>query len=316
MVVTASHQGYIKRTSIDQYRTQGRGGKGIAGADTKEGDFVTLLFVANTHDYFLFFSDRGRVYWRKVFQLPQFGRNARGRALANVVQTQLEGERITQILRVESFDDRFLLTATRDGLIKKTPLAAYSRPKKGGIIAVGLEGDDILIGVSLVRAGQSIVLGTRDGMAIRFDEADVRSMGRSARGVRGIKLREGDCVVDMVIVDEAQTILTVCENGYGKRTEVPEYRLQGRGGLGLIDIRTTTRNGKVVNLLAVQKGDDVMFITKAGQIVRIAADEISVIGRNTQGVRCIHLYEGDLLVSAAKVPNAEEPPAAATQELP
>ncbi len=307
MVVTVSHQGYIKRTSLDQYRTQGRGGKGIAGADTKEGDFVQHIFVASTHDYFLFFSDRGRVYWRKVYQLPQFGRSARGRALANVVETQEESERITEILRVESFDDRFLVTATRNGLIKKTELQAYSRPKKGGIIAVGLEDDDELIGVGLAKAGQSILLGTRDGMAIRFQEGDARAMGRSARGVRGIKLKDGDVVVDMVITDESASLLTVCEHGYGKRTSVEEFRVQGRGGQGLIDIRTTERNGKVVNLVAVKPGDDVMFITRGGQIVRTAADGISLIGRNTQGVRCINLKDGDSLVAAAKVPSDEDP---------
>ncbi|MCA8943925.1 MAG: DNA gyrase subunit A [Planctomycetes bacterium] len=307
MVVTVSHQGYIKRTPLDNYRSQGRGGKGIAGADTKEGDFVSHIFVASTHDYFLFFSDRGRVYWKKVYQLPQFGRSARGRALANVVETQQENERITEILCVDSFDDRFLVTATRLGLIKKTLLEAYSRPKKGGIIAVGLGEDDELIGVGLAKKGQSILLGTRDGMAIRFDEADARAMGRSARGVRGIKLKEGDVVVDLVIADEDQSLLTVCENGYGKRTRIGEYRIQGRGGQGLIDIRTTERNGKVVNLLAVQSGDDIMFITRGGQIVRTAADGISEIGRNTQGVRCVNLRDGDQLVAAAKVPQDGDP---------
>jgi DNA gyrase subunit A len=306
MVVTVSHQGYIKRTPLDQYRSQGRGGKGVQGGETKEGDFLQELFVASTHDYFLFFSDRGRVYWRKVYQLPQFGRVARGRALANVVQTQAEDEKLTHILRVEAFDERFLVTATAQGLIKKTPLEAYSRPKKGGIIAVGLEEDDRLIGAGLARAGETIVLGTSNGMAIRFIESDVRPMGRSARGVRGIKLREGDEVVDMVITGEDKTILTICENGYGKRTQVSEYRVQGRGGQGLIDIRTTERNGKVVNLLAVTDDDEVMIVTAEGQIVRTRASGISVIGRNTQGVRCIGLNEGDRVVACAVVP-AEEP---------
>lgn len=308
MVVTVSHQSYIKRTSLDQYRSQGRGGKGVQAGDTKEGDFIQHLFVASTHDYFLFFSDRGRVYWRKVFQLPQYGRTARGRALANVITTQEQDERIVDILRVEVFDDRFLLTATAKGLIKKTPLEAYSRPKKNGIIAVGLESDDTLIGVGLARSGETIVLGTRFGMAIRFAESQVRSMGRSARGVRGIKLRDEDLVVDMVITNDEKTLLTVCENGYGKRTMVSEYRLQGRGGQGLIDIRTTERNGSVVNLLAVSDDDEVMLITKDGQIVRTAAKGISLIGRNTQGVRCIALNEGDKVVAAAPVPNEEPEP--------
>jgi DNA gyrase subunit A len=305
MVVTVSHQGYIKRTALDQYRSQGRGGKGVQAGDTKEGDFIQHLFVASTHDYFMFFSDRGRTYWRKVFQLPQFGRTARGRSLVNVINTRSSDERIVDILRVDRFDDRFLLSATAKGLIKKTALEAYSRPKKGGIIAVGLEEDDELIGVGLARAGETIVLGTRLGMAIRFDESQVRAMGRSARGVRGIKLKEGDIVVDMVITGEGKTLLTVCENGYGKRTEVGEYRLQGRGGQGLIDIRTTERNGPVVNLLAVTEDDEVMLITKDGQIVRTAAKGISVIGRNTQGVRCIALNEGDKVVAVARVPTEE-----------
>src|SRR5690606_36592067 len=198
--------------------------KGVQAGETKEDDFLERLFVAGTHDYFLFFSDRGRVYWRKVYQLPQFARTARGRALVNVVETQVEGERITDILRVPSFDaPGYVVTATTKGLIKKTPLEAYSRPKRGGIIAVGLDEDDRLIGVGIAAPGQSIVLGTRDGKAIRFAEDDVRAMGRSARGVRGIRLREGDEVVGLVIADESQALLTVCERGYGKRTPLEEY---------------------------------------------------------------------------------------------
>jgi DNA gyrase subunit A len=318
MVVTVTHEGYIKRTALDQYRTQGRGGKGVSGADTKEGDFLRNLFVASTHDYLLFFTDRGRVYWKRVFDLPSYGRTAKGRALANVVETQ-EGEKITSILRVDTFDDeRFLVTATRQGLIKKTKLEQYSRPRAGGIIAVGLEAGDALVGVNLCQVGQTIVLGTRGGMAIRFAEDDVRPMGRGATGVWGIRPQDGDEVVDMVVCsgpegggDEA--LLTVCENGYGKRTLVEEYRVQGRGGQGLIDIRTSERNGKVVNLLAVRDIDEVMMITKDGQIVRTKAGEISVIGRATQGVRCIALNEGDKLVSVARIPNEEPETSAAPQ---
>ncbi|MBL8748622.1 MAG: DNA gyrase subunit A [Planctomycetes bacterium] len=310
MVVTVTHHGYIKRTALDQYRTQGRGGKGVSGAETKEGDFLWNLFVASTHDFLLFFTDKGRVYWKKVYELPSLGRTAKGRALANVVETQAE-ENITAILRVESFDDRFLITATKKGLIKKTALEQYSRPRAGGIIAVGLEEGDSLVGVNLVRAGQSIVLGTRDGMSIRFEESDARAMGRSAVGVWGIRLEEGDAVCDMVVTDGSGSLLTVCENGYGKRTPVEDYRAQSRGGKGIIDIKTSDRNGKVVNLLAVKDDDEVMMITKDGQIVRTKASEISVIGRNTQGVRCIALNEGDKLVSVARIPN-EEPEATAT----
>ena len=304
MVVTVTHQGYIKRTALDQYRTQGRGGKGVTGAETKEGDFLWNLFVASTHDFLLFFSDKGRVYWKKVYELPSLGRTAKGRALANVVEAQ-EGEKITAILRVESFDDRFLVTATKKGLIKKTALEQYSRPRSGGIIAVGLEEGDSLVGVNLCRAGQSIVLGTADGMSIRFEEADARAMGRSAVGVWGIRLEDGDEVRDMVVTDGTGSLLTVCENGYGKRTPVEEYRSQSRGGKGIIDIKTSDRNGKVVNLLAVADDDEVMLITKDGQIVRTKVDQISVVGRNTQGVRCIALNDGDKLVSVAVIPREE-----------
>ncbi len=304
MVVTVTREGYIKRTSLDQYRTQGRGGKGVSGAETKEGDFLWNLFVASTHDFLLFFTDKGRVHWKKVYELPSYGRAAKGRALANVVETQVD-EKITAILRVETFDDRFLVTATKKGLIKKTALEQYSRPRAGGIIAVGLEDGDLLVGVSLCRAGQSIVLGTRDGMSIRFEEADARAMGRSAVGVWGIRLEEGDAVCDMVVTDGTGTLLTVCENGYGKRTAVEEYRLQSRGGKGIIDIRTSDRNGKVINLLAVKDDDEVMMITKDGQIVRTKVSGISVIGRNTQGVRCIALNDGDKLVSVAPIPSEE-----------
>ncbi|HEX5054655.1 MAG TPA: DNA gyrase subunit A [Planctomycetota bacterium] len=310
MVVTVTREGYIKRTALDQYRTQGRGGKGVSGAETKEGDFLWNLFVASTHDYLLFFTDNGRVYWKKVYELPSYGRAAKGRALANVVETQPE-EKITAILRVESFDDRFLFTATKNGLVKKTALEQYSRPRAGGIIAVGIEEGDSLVGVSLCRAGQSIVLGTSQGMSIRFEESDARAMGRSAVGVWGIRLDEGDEVRDMVVTDGTGTLLTVCENGYGKRTPVEEYRQQSRGGKGIIDIRTNDRNGKVVNLLSVKDEDEVIMITKDGQIVRTKVSEISVIGRNTQGVRCIALNEGDQLVSVARIPS-EEPEATET----
>ena len=312
MVVTVTHEGYIKRTALDQYRTQGRGGKGVTGAETKDGDFLWNLFVASTHDYLLFFTDKGRVYWKRVFEMPSYGRTAKGRSLANVVEVE-EGHKITAILRVDAFDEqRYLVTATKNGLIKKSKLSDYSRPRANGIIAVGLELDDKLVGVSLCAPGQTIVLGTKGGMAIRFNEDDARAMGRGATGVWGIRPQEGDEVVDMVVCSGDETLLTVCENGYGKRTKVEEYRAQGRGGQGLIDIRTSERNGKVVNLLAVRDVDEVMLITKDGQIVRTKVIDISVIGRATQGVRCIALNGGDRLVSVARIPS-EEPDATAAQ---
>ncbi|MCR9244527.1 MAG: DNA gyrase subunit A [bacterium] len=306
MAVTVTHGGYIKRTALDQYRTQGRGGKGVSGAETKEGDFLWKLFVASTHDYLLFFTDRGRCYWRKVYQLPSFGRTAKGRSLANVVETQ-DGEKITAILRVDEFDDeRFLVTATKTGLIKKSKLSLYSRPRAGGIIAVGLNEGDGLVGVSLVSPEQHIVLGTQNGMSIRFSESDARAMGRSAAGVWGVRLSDGDAVCAMVVIDGSGELLTICENGYGKRTKVEEYRVQSRAGKGIIDIRTNERNGKVVNMLAVSDDDEVMMITKDGQIVRTNVDGISVIGRNTQGVRCISLRGEDKLVSVARIPREED----------
>ncbi|MEC8252030.1 MAG: DNA gyrase subunit A [Planctomycetota bacterium] len=305
MVVTCTHQGYIKRTALDQYRTQGRGGKGVSGADFKEGDFLWKLFVASTHDYLLFFTNRGRVYVRKVYELPSYGRTAKGRALINVVETQ-DDEEITMILRVDEFDDeRFLISATRKGVIKKTVLSAYKKVRSNGLIALGLDDGDELVGVNMCSKGDSIVLGTQNGMSIRFGEEGARAMGRTAVGVRGIKLDDDDAVCDMVVTDGSGTLMTICENGYGKRTSVGEYRAQTRGGKGIIDIRATERNGKVVNLLSVTDEDEVMMITKDGQIVRTEVGGISVIGRNTQGVRCISLRKGDKLVSVARIPQEE-----------
>jgi DNA gyrase subunit A len=312
MCVTCTHQGYIKRTALDQYRTQGRGGKGVSGANFKEGDFLWKLFVASTHDYLLFFTNRGRVYVKKVYELPSYGRTAKGRALVNVVETQ-DDEEITAILRVDQFDDeRYLISATRNGVIKKTVLSAYKKVRVNGLIALGLDDGDELVGVNMCRKGDHIVLGTQNGMSIRFGEEGARAMGRTAVGVRGIKLEAGDAVCDMVVTDGSGTLMTICENGYGKRTSVEDYRSQTRGGKGIIDIRATERNGKVVNLLSVTDEDEVMMITKDGQIVRTEVGGISVIGRNTQGVRCISLRKGDKLVSVARIP-LEEPDAEAQE---
>jgi DNA gyrase subunit A len=309
MAVTVTHEGYIKRTPLDAYRRQGRGGKGVTVAETKEGDFLKHIFVASTHAYLLFFSDRGRVYWKKVFELPELARAAKGRAFVNLLEMQADGEKITSILPVDTFDsNRYVVMTTRLGYIKKTPLVDYSRPKRGGIIAVILEEGDSLKGVELCKEGDQILLGTADGYAIRFDQSDARPMGRAARGVRGISVRDGDRVVDMVVVTGKESILTVCENGYGKRTELEEYRLQNRGGMGVINIRTTERNGKVVNLLAVNDGEELMMITQKGMSVRTAVAGISVIGRATQGVRLISLEEGDLLVACAKVAQEDATP--------
>jgi len=307
VIVTVSHGGYVKRMPIDTYRKQGRGGTGIIGSDTKEGDFIEHLFVASTHDYLLIFTNRGRCYWLKVYDVPSMSRQSKGRNIVNLLK--LGNQQMASIINVSSFDgeegddtqQRQLVMATRNGTIKKTRLSAYSNPRATGVIAINLDPNDDLIGVALTTGSDHIVLGTRDGMTIRFDEGEVRSMGRASRGVRGIKLRSGDAVVGMVIVEEKAALFTVCENGYGKRTGLENYRPQNRGGVGLKNIKTTARNGKVVALKAVHNKDDLMMITANGMIIRTGLDEIRSIGRNTQGVRLIKLKAGDKLVAAEKI---------------
>ncbi len=306
VIVTVSHDGYVKRMPIDTYRRQARGGRGIIGSDTKEGDFIKHLFVASTHDYLLIFTNRGKCYWLKVYDVPSMSRQSKGRNIVNLLK--LGDQQVASVINVSSFngeeDDqhqRQLIMATRNGTIKKTRLSAYSNPRSTGVIAINLDPNDALIGVALTTGSDHIILGTRDGMTICFDESEVRSMGRASRGVRGIKLRAGDLVVGMVIVEEKASLFTVCENGYGKRTAIENYRPQGRGGVGLKNIRTTTRNGKVVALEAVQSSDDLMLITAQGMIIRTGLDQIRSIGRNTQGVRLIKLKSGDKLVAAEKI---------------
>ncbi len=307
VIVTISHSGYVKRLPIDTYRKQGRGGRGIIGSVTKEGDFVEHLFVASTHDYLLIFTNRGKCYWLKVYDIPSMSRQSKGRNIVNLLN--LGTQKIASIINVKSFEEeeqdkekqRQLVMATKNGIVKKTRLAAYGNPRQTGVIAINLDPTDDLIGVALTTGEDDIVLGTRDGMTIRFDEKQVRSMGRASRGVRGIKLRSDDAVVDMVIVEEKAALFTVCENGYGKRTGLENYRPQSRGGVGLKNIKTSERNGKVVALKAVQSKDDLMMITATGMIIRTGLDEIRSIGRNTQGVRLIKLKPGDKLVAAEKI---------------
>lgn len=305
MAVTISHMGYVKRVPLEAYRSQGRGGKGVIAGDMREEDFLWQLFIASTHDYLLFFTNKGRCYWRKVYELPEMSRAARGRSLANIVDLRDEEERVEEILRVDIFDDRYLLVATQLGYVKKTVLAAYSRPRENGIRAVALEQEDRLVGVRLLRDHQNVILATQNGSAIRFDETEVRPMGRVARGVRGIKLRPGDRVVSLVVADENESLLTVCRNGYGKRTKLAEYRQQGRGGLGIINIKATERNGPVVAVRAVNDDDEVMMTTTGGMVVRTPAAGISEIGRATQGVRVITLKEGDSVASCARIPQED-----------
>jgi DNA gyrase subunit A len=314
VIVTVSHSGYVKRLPIDTYRKQARGGRGIIGSDTKEGDFIKHLFIASTHDYLLIFTNRGKCYWLKVYDIPSMTRQSKGRNIVNLLN--LGNQQIASIINVSNFDDdgkedsenaqqRQLVMATRNGIIKKTKLSAYGNPRTTGVIAINLDPNDDLIDVALTTGSNHIILGTRDGMTICFDENQVRSMGRASRGVKGIKLRTGDAVVGMVIVEEKAALFTVCENGYGKRTGLENYRPQSRGGVGLKNIKTSSRNGKVVALQAVQNKDDLMMITGNGMIIRTGLDQIRSIGRNTQGVRLIKLKAGDKLVAAEKIVSEE-----------
>ncbi len=300
VIVSISHGGYIKRVPIDTFRNQGRGGRGIKGTDAKDGDFIEHLRTASTHDYLLFFTNRGRVYWLRVFDIPSMQRTSRGRAIANVLTMQ-DGERHVEVMPVKEFEERFVFFATEDGTVKKTPLSAFSRPRPSGIQAITLEPNDSLAGVWLTSGEDEIVLGTHDGMAIRFDEDDVRPMGRSARGVRGIDLRKGDRVIDMVVINPGMSLLTVCENGFGKRTPLEEYRKTKRGGKGIINIKTTDRNGKVVALRAISDDDEFMLITAKGTLLRTEASQLRDIGRATQGVKLIRVEDDDRVVAVAKV---------------
>ncbi len=300
MIVTISHEGYIKRVPVDTYRSQGRGGRGIRGSDTKEGDFIEDLFIASTHNYLLFFTNRGRIYWLKVYDIPEMARTARGRSIANLLKLQ-DNERHTAVLPVSQFEEKFVFFATAKGTVKRTALGAFSNPRPSGIIAISLDPDDTLIGAALSSDEDEIVLGTRQGMSIRYKQTDVRAMGRAAGGVRGISLHRDDAVVDLVVIRPGMSLLTVCENGYGKRTDIEEYRLQKRGGSGVINIKTTDRNGLVVALKSVTDADELMLITAKGIMLRTAVSETREIGRATQGVRLIRLDEGDKVVSVARV---------------
>ncbi len=328
MVVTITHDGYVKRQPPSAYRAQGRGGRGIAAANTKNDDFLEHMFVALTHDYMLFFTDKGKVYWLKVYDVPVASRTSGGRAIVNLLQLS-DGEKITGIVPVREFrDDESLMMVTRRGTVKKTDLTAFKRPLGRGIIALGLDEGDELIGVARTKIGDHVVLSTRNGMAVRFDESNVRGMGRPAHGVRGISLEEGDEVVGMVVADgqdDPASLLTVCENGYGKRTLLSEYRSQNRGGKGLIDIKTSDRNGRVVAVAKVTEADEVMITTTGGILIRTRVADARLIGRNTQGVRLIRLDDGDAVSNLAKLPEEEltangdplpdVPPAAANHVL-
>ena len=304
MAITVSNTGYVKRTAVTEYRNQRRGGKGRLGMRTRDEDFLTQLFVASTHAYILIFSDRGRVYWLKVHEIPDVGPAGRGKAIANLVNME-PGERIATLQAVrdwpEADGERFVLMGTRRGVVKKTDLRAYRRPRADGIIAMGIGPDDAVIAAELTDGDGEIFIATRDGKAIRFPEAHARPIGRTSQGVRGISLRPGDEVVSMAVVKPGGTLLTVTERGYGKRTPLDEYRVQSRGGAGIINIHTSNRNGRVIGVVYVERADELMLITQHGKILRMVATDLRPIGRATQGVRLIEIDEQDRVVSLAKL---------------
>ncbi len=306
MVVTVSQRGYIKRAPLSLYHSQQRGGKGKTAMGTKSEDFVKHLFVASTHHTFLFFTNLGRVYWRKVYEIPQAGRTGIGKAIVNLMNFDKD-ERLTTVLAVPRFEPgHFILMATKNGIIKKTDLMAYSRPRAGGIIALNLMPGDELISTRITDGTLNVFLGTANGKAIRFHETDVRPAGRIARGVRGINRGAGDQVVGMEVLSHGQTVISVTENGYGKRTSIDEYPVQKRGGKGVITIKTNARNGQVVNILLVGEDDDLMLITNSGKLIRMATGGISVIGRNTQGVKLIEISSDERVIGAARLEEKEE----------
>jgi DNA gyrase subunit A len=301
MVVTITRSGYIKRTHVEAYRSQKRGGKGVTGMETKEEDIVEDLFVASTHSFLLFFTNKGKVHWLKVHEIPEGGRQAKGKAMANVLSLA-DGERVATCVPVRDFESGgYVLFATKQGKVKKTELSAFSHPRAGGILAITLEDGDEVMGARRTDGQREVLLSTKQGMIIRFPEEEVRPMGRTAAGVRGIDVDEGDQVIAAETVKEGVTVLTVTERGYGKRTPLDEYRLQGRAGKGIIDIKTGGRNGAVIGLLQVREGDDILVVTTKGKIIRLHADEVTSQGRNTMGVRIIELDADDQVGNIARV---------------
>ncbi|HTS19068.1 MAG TPA: DNA gyrase subunit A [Verrucomicrobiae bacterium] len=313
-IVTISHQGYIKRTAVSAYRSQRRGGKGVIGMEQREEDFIEHLFTCSTHDNIMFFTDTGRVYVEKVYELPEMGRASKGKSIANFLQLRPE-EKVAALIRIKEFSDKdYVVMATRAGIIKKTVLSAYANVRKGGIIGITIEQGDRLIGVKLTNGNNELVLVTKDGMSIRFHEEDARDMGRSAVGVWGIRPEKGDYVVGVEIVDPKATLLVAGEHGIGKRTPFDEYRVQSRGGKGIITMKTTDKVGSVVGALSVTDSDEIMLTTSQGQTVRTNCKDIRIAGRNTQGVKLINLNEGDKLVAIARVISEQQEEAAESTE--
>ena len=307
VVVTISHNGFIKRFPVSGYRRQGRGGRGVTGAGTKDDDFIEHMFIASTHQYILFFTDKGKVYWLKVHELPEGGRATRGRSVINLLQKDKD-EKITAFVTVKEFsDDKYLVMATEKGTVKKTVLSAYGNVRKGGINAINLAMGDRLIEVMMTDGNNDIVLGTRNGFAIRFHEKDVRNMGRTATGVRGVRLSKDDIVVGMLVIKhQGATILVVTENGYGKRSDIKDYRITRRGGKGVITVKTTPKVGKMIALMGVVDKDELVIITTKGMVIRQAIKNLRVMGRNTQGVRVINLKDKDSIADIAKVVAEDE----------
>jgi len=301
VVVTFSHDGYAKCQSLDVYNTQKRGGRGKSATNMKQEDFIEKLFVANTHDTLLCFSSRGKVYWLKVYQMPMAGRGSRGKPIINLLPLE-EDERINAVLPIRDYDEsHFVFMATSSGTVKKTALSNFSRQRSSGIIAIDLRDNDTLVDVVITDGSRHIMLLSDEGKSIRFSETDVRTMGRTAAGVRGMRLGDKQKVISMILVEDEGFILTATENGYGKRTPVSDYPFKGRGGQGVISIQTKERNGRVVGAVQVKEGNEIMMITDNGTLVRIAVDDVSVMGRNTQGVRLIRLTRGEKLVEIEKI---------------
>jgi DNA gyrase subunit A len=306
MVVTISESGYIKRNPITLYKKQQRGGKGKVAMGVKDEDFVSLLFVASTHHTFLFFTNLGRVYWCKVYDIPQAGRASRGKAIVNLLNLSKD-EKLATVLAVPKFEPGYhIIMATGNGLVKKTDLMAYSRPRVGGIIALNLVPGDELIATRITDGTMNVFLGSATGKSIRFHESDVRPSGRVARGVRGLKLSKNDRIVGMEVLSHGQTLFAATENGYGKRTSIDEYPLQRRGGKGVITIKTSERNGQVVAILLVDEQDDLMLMTDAGKLIRISVGGISIISRNTQGVKLIGMAQGEKVAGVARLAEKDD----------
>jgi DNA gyrase subunit A len=307
VVVTLSHSGYVKYQSLDDYRTQKRGGRGKQATATKEDDFIETLFMANTHDYVLCFSNKGRVHWVKVYEMPQGSRASRGKPIVNLLQLA-QDEKINAVLPVKEFsEDQYVFFATSDGTVKKTALSEYSNPRKAGIIAISLDAGDSLIGVALTDGKHDVMLFSNGGKAVRFDENDVRPLGRDTRGVRGMNLSKGGKVISMLVAeDEQQSVLTATEHGYGKRTAITDYTRHGRGTQGMIAIQTTARNGKVVAATLVRTDDEIMMITTGGVLIRTKVTQIREMGRSTQGVTLINLDAGQKLSGLQKIVESDE----------